>query len=291
LLPSRGPPRFATWAPKSGAPLEEYPNMRSHEFVTETSQESQILNLIASRAARYLLANKTSNDTVWQMLTSPIGGPTKYRGTVMLRNLGISATDNAQINWLINNIEVAAFDKLYQDSIGTLGGYSSADKVIRVYLPAVQAAMQHYKMSAQDLVASILVHELQHALDDLKSKGRALAHNPADNLDSAVAYQQYLSLPKEINARFAQALLDIAEYATRMVSRDQLTVAIQVAFNNHQLTRELFGNNVAQYRRLLSRTYKFFDAYIDAPYAFRPKPLAARAWSWITRQPTDTISR
>jgi hypothetical protein len=265
--------------------------MRYYEFVTETAQESQILNLIADRAARYLLTNKTTRDTIGKILQAPIGGHTQFRDTVMLRNLGISPTDSPEINWVINNIEVGLVNKFNKFEPNTLGGYNHEDRVLMIFLPAVQLGLKHRNESVQQFVASILVHELQHALDGLKSRGRALGPNPSDDLDPDQAYQQYLRLPKEINARFAQALLDTARYVTRMDNRSQLERVIQVAFGKHQLTPDLFGDNTRQYRRLLSRTYKFFDDYIDAPYTFQPKPLAARAWSWITKLPTDTIKR
>jgi hypothetical protein len=265
--------------------------MRSHEFVTETAAESQILNLIADRAAHYLLTNKTTRDTIGKILMAPIDGYTEFQETVLLRNLGISPTDSPEINWLLDNVELALINRSHPSQPRTLGSYEHITHSIVIYMPAVKRSLEWRNVSIQKLVSSILVHELQHALDYLKSSGRAFKPNPSSDLPPDVAYQRYLRLPEEVNARFAQALLDIAGYITRMDNRSQLERAIRVAFHNNQLTPDLFDDDIRQYRRLLSRTYKFFDDYINAPYTFQPKPLAARAWSWITRLPTDIIAR
>lgn len=262
--------------------------MRSYEFVTETAQEQQIINLVSVRAAQNLLKGKTTGDNFKRAMLAPMGGYTRYLRTVMLRNLGLEDTDSPTINTLLNNIEVELSKEPHPTEPRTLGAFAH-DGVIIVYAPRVLRVSQVLGKDPVEVVASVIAHELQHALDFLKSKGSALQKEVPADLDSDQQMATYLRLPHEINARFSQALLDISQY--NITDKSKLPQAIKAAFQKNQLEPELFGKDQTKYRRLLSRTYKFFDAHINDPYDFTPKQLAQRAWSFITRQPTDVIKR
>ena len=99
--------------------------------------------------------------------------------------------------------------------------------------------------------ASTVLHELQHALDDMKSGGKVLNNyvQPSDD------FQKYLSHPTEINARFSQALWDLAtNFET--VARSDVYNAIDKNLKQHRIRSEDF-KNPKEYRRLISRAYKF----------------------------------
>lgn len=103
--------------------------------------------------------------------------------------------------------------------------------------------------------ASILLHELQHALDDYKSNGRAFyAQKYADHNQDVKAYMAH---PMEINARFAQSLWDMAaQYET--IARSDVYSAITTNLEKHKIRATDFPDQKA-YKRLISRAYKFLS--------------------------------
>jgi hypothetical protein len=99
--------------------------------------------------------------------------------------------------------------------------------------------------------ASTILHELQHALDDLKSGGRNMKGyiQPKDD------FQSYLKHPTEINARFSQALWDLAtNFET--VARGDVYNAITTNLAQHRLHSKDF-QNPKEFKRLITRAYKF----------------------------------
>lgn len=101
--------------------------------------------------------------------------------------------------------------------------------------------------------ASTILHELQHALDDLKSGGRAFLSTPYKQPKDD--YQAYIKHPMEVNARFSQALWDLAtNYET--VARSDVYSAITNNLEQHRIKSQDF-DNPKEYRRLITRAYKF----------------------------------
>ena len=101
--------------------------------------------------------------------------------------------------------------------------------------------------------ASTILHELQHALDDLKSGGRAFYSTPYKQPKDD--YQAYLKHPMEINARFSQALWNLASnYET--VARSDVYNAIANNLQQNRISSTDF-ENPKEYRRLITRAYKF----------------------------------
>jgi hypothetical protein len=105
-------------------------------------------------------------------------------------------------------------------------------------------------------MSSTVAHEIQHALDLYKSKGLALSKTNPKTADNQIDYDAYLKQPDEINARFAQALMDIAQ-KNATVGKSQATTVIAQSLNAYQLTKAIVGEQ--GYKRLLSRAYKFID--------------------------------
>lgn len=100
---------------------------------------------------------------------------------------------------------------------------------------------------------STILHELQHALDDLKSGGRVLNKYVRPESD----FEGYLKHPSEINARFSQALWDLAtNYET--VARSDVHRAITRNLSQHSMRSQDF-EDPREYRRLITRAYKFLD--------------------------------
>lgn len=108
------------------------------------------------------------------------------------------------------------------------------------------------------IIKSSLVHELQHALDDLKSKGK-FRQEKGD----------YVSRQSEVNARLAQAINDI-ELALQKVKlknidwknpkvKDNVLKLIQSYLKIHNLTKNTVLDN-KRYQRLINRIYNYITA-------------------------------
>lgn len=110
-----------------------------------------------------------------------------------------------------------------------------------------------YILAKKGNPTSTILHELQHALDDLKSGGRVLNKYVSPESDFA----GYLKHPSEINARFSQALWDLAtNYET--VARSDVHRAITRNLAQHSMRSQDF-EDPREYRRLITRAYKFLD--------------------------------
>lgn len=144
-------------------------------------------------------------------------------------------------------------------NIRTMGAYIKHRRLIWVD----QRSLMNF-----GLMCSILAHEIQHAMDDIRSEGRALPPVPP-NRDRA----EYLARPQEINARFAQAMHDIVDLQAVYISqkgqpweKQQSVGMIKKILIKHNLTRPVFapglkGNRA--YNRILSRAYRFNDDVKD----------------------------
>lgn len=114
----------------------------------------------------------------------------------------------------------------------------------------------------------ILAHELQHALDNEKSKGRYIDMRKTQAV-SGVNYNEpeYLRLPQEINARFTEALMMLAGYDFKGKSTPEKLSTIKRALKiNHISLRspdQESGLDQRSYNRVLSRAMKFVDAVQD----------------------------
>ena len=81
---------------------------------------------------------------------------------------------------------------------------------------------------------------------------------------SEISAAKYLTQPNEINARFTQALYDLAKDAGSGTAKDSAQIAQQIndALSKNRLNRELFdagADGQKQYDRLRSRAYQFMQ--------------------------------
>ena len=144
-------------------------------------------------------------------------------------------------------IQFVANNKNFID-VTELGAYTPPyDHVVAVNLPLITKRKRS--------LASILVHELDHALVDMKSSGKAFSGKAYK--EPAKDFKAYLQQPIEINARFAQALWDMASRYDSIVKADvHSTVSKVLAANN--LTQDIV-KDPKQYKKLITRSYKFLD--------------------------------
>lgn len=212
--------------------------MRIFEFNTldEATEDSVDLLRISKYVADWLIKNKPKN--VVTLSEMPGALPQFYSGYM------INLLFDQQLQFALHKPEK-----------GVVGWYDP-----RYNLVSLDRRLVHYR---NELV-SVLTHEIQHALDDYKSRGKALKRQTSDD-----SYKSYLKQPQEINARFAQALLDIVngemeslKTIGRVGTAQESKEVIRLALSNQKLGRGLFQEGPEgqrQYNRLFSRAYKFYD--------------------------------
>lgn len=104
---------------------------------------------------------------------------------------------------------------------------------------------------------STILHEIDHALVDFKSGGRAITAEPYKQPTNKDSYKSYLQHPMEVNARFAQALWNIAvRYDS--IEKSNLLPTITHVLAANQITPEIVPDP-KQYKKLITRSYKFLD--------------------------------
>lgn len=150
---------------------------------------------------------------------------------------GLVIADQPQIQQLLDTVKVK-FDSKFDRSL-----YNPRTKEVLI------------KASDSSDLVSELVHELQHALDDIKSQGK-FRNEPGE----------YLTRQSEVNARLSQAVIDIesALGKARIQGIDWQNVKMRSAverliasyLKKHQLTPQQ-GIGTKRYQRLLTRIYDY----------------------------------
>lgn len=158
---------------------------------------------------------------------------------------------------------------------GSVGALSNVKISLRTKMPRTQglprSAAAAYDPSTKTIIVpriakdltSELVHELRHALDDVKSSGRFLqgrkTNTPISKNDDPRS--AYLSLPLEINARFSQAIHSIIkDLKGTNPTRKDIVDAIRVEFFVQSIT-PFFPKKMQDpaYRRLFSRALNYLE--------------------------------
>jgi hypothetical protein len=144
-----------------------------------------------------------------------------------------------------------------------------------IYYPTPRTSEKIYLNSERLInkqeLASTLTHELRHALDDLKSKYTAKWQdqqiNQISDLSDPGQYQRYLQLSHEVNARFSQILLDIAndQDITRSNLRDKIIEHLRKnQITLHTLNPEddpKFKKASDRYKKLYAKAASFWQQY------------------------------
>ncbi len=133
---------------------------------------------------------------------------------------------------------------------------NTVDKERGAYFPAPYHSINinlDYILAKKGNPASTILHELQHALDDLKSSGKTMGGYVRPESD----IQAYMRHPTEINARLSQALWDMASKYDTITKGDVYSKIIRMLKANN-LTPKIIPNP-KQYKRLIVRSYKFLD--------------------------------
>jgi hypothetical protein len=216
-------------------------------ILKEDVAETKDLMAVANYVSRWMLSRKNREtfdgfDLTLDRIEYQMGIPIPQIQSPRVKNL----LTKQMPNLTRDPLRFVSNDRYYQASKKELGAYFPPPlHLININLD--------YFLSKNRKPASTLLHELQHALDDYKSKGRAL---------TSVSYSQpekdfeaYLKHPMEINARFSQALWDLAKNYEN-VTRSDVYNAIAENLEKYRLSSTDFENS-KQYRRLITRAYKF----------------------------------
>ena len=121
--------------------------------------------------------------------------------------------------------------------------------------------LNYTTLTNEHRLASAIAHEMQHAVDNEYSKGKAL---PAKDYRSQ-NYNDYVREPAEINARFAEVLYQLAKSHP---TKETLEQTVNLLFRSKAIKPSLWDNTaLAQKKmnRLKSRAYKFYDQVLSMP--------------------------
>jgi hypothetical protein len=112
-----------------------------------------------------------------------------------------------------------------------------------------------YKTAKSFGLAEAIAHELQHAIDEIRIAWHAYQGDPVKVTDM-VSFRKYLKDPSEINARLAEVLFKLSQMN---ITTQQLPGALATLLDQHHLSpRGKFPLGNSKYKKLLSRSYKFY---------------------------------
>lgn len=273
--------------------------MRSRDFVQETTNETQLISSIADRTVVALMEILRSNKPEkigynWRdLVASPRLQLQMFQG-IALKNLNIPRSDDPVIKKLIDTVSIRVdFEEANPDQLHTASYVPGDSKTIIVRPNAIRLWANKQGISLQEAMHDAVAHEIQHAVDDLKSGGVALNDpNPrnAHNVTTDDDYQQYLKLPYEINARFAQSATQIARgIANGQIQNANLASSIKLIMSHNDLV-DIFKDNPKAYQKLAKRLYLFFQAEMSSPKKIEPGTLLAKVKSWLTGRPHEVIT-
>lgn len=266
----------------------------------ETVEENQIVNVVSNIAAAQIAkVMKAKESKLLALLDGGLSPKEKLElFGVKVKDLNVPNVNDPLLKKLFNilYIKVNSQVDFYDDPSApkTLGGYYDGDYTVELFFPAIEYVAGKRESQLKSEIASTLAHEIQHAIDDYKSENAVYA---GSNISPAKDMQGYLKLPYEVNARFQEATMDIAKYIAMpkndgsKTTQADLPELIRYAFEKNRLDK-IYEKNQKEYKRLLTRAYKFFDAEMKAPKKATPIPqnIAKRALAWILGKQTKEIN-
>ena len=172
---------------------------------------------------------------------------------------------------VLSMVNELTFDFSPIDSV-VLGGFLPDSFIIKIDLDKIKK-YKNYSLE------SILVHELQHALDFKKSHGKSFT----DAVFDKNKMDEYLRWKEEINARFSEVLLVIAK---KSPSRSKLQSTMDKAFNERAIFRDLYEKGPKgqkQYNQLKKRAYKFYDEFVQIKSAESKSSFLGKVKSLISQ--------
>jgi hypothetical protein len=258
--------------------------------INETAEENQIVNLIVREITNAIADLAKSKPKSWLAQIFATGmfddfDKLNFFG-IKLSDLNIPTTSSPVINAVLDTVKIRLMPDdsgIKGDDLMGLADYSMSNNEIGVYFDNIIAFCKKKNKDITDVMQSSIAHEIQHAIDNFKSNGKAFNKKNVDvKVGDDDAYSEYLKLPYEINARFTQALHSIQ---IALDKNEPINIAVANAFKEHELTKDVVPN----YNRLLTRAIKFFDATKSNPKEISKRGFVERAKAWILGGATTII--
>ena len=259
--------------------------MRAHEFLSETAEENQIINIIATTIAKKLVDREMFNYNA---------GKIQFNAT----DLRLPKINDPVMSKLLDTLKFVVLPD--NDDDHTLGQYLLGGDRITLFWSTLKKKAGDNKERLKVQVADTLSHELQHALDAYKGGRKPFSDidkplpNPKVGMGNKENRKAYLKQRHEVNARLQQALYDIYRGINQPGGRVGVTLKdlprfIEWGFKRNELDN-LYWKDQRAYKRLLTRAYKYLEAEINNPKKATPTPgLIQRAIAFITGDPTTEI--
>jgi hypothetical protein len=232
--------------------LQELMSDETHNQLSEDAKANAELIMVAKYVAKFLF--KTPDTTI------------KFTDIVKSQNKDV-ITDLA-LKALLDNLYFYYKAPFLPFQRGKRGSYSNL-----MGRPLIWA--NSLIITNEQTLTHVLIHELRHALDDFKSNYSKkwqdktkipplVIHTPEQNNKFL---QAYYKLTHEVNARFAQVLLDIADDTN--ITRSNLKDKISEYLTKHHITVDTlnaendpkYQKAKDRYKKLYSKAASFWQAY------------------------------
>lgn len=269
-----------------GSPVTHGIQLNQPTQLDETAHESQLVNLISKRAAEEIFKMLRKKEST---LAKVLGPDTKreklqYWG-ISAEKLGVPYVNDPVLGSVLHHAKFIAVDYIDRLRPKRVASYDPNTHEILVHYPAIVRDASDYGYETEQYLAKIIAHELQHAVDNFKSRGKAF-----DTKKTA-----YATLPYEINARFQEALMnmtiefDEARKRGKILKRTDLPRFVDGALE-HNIISQYLPKDGKRYKQLAKRAYKFFDAEFNNPKQEKPLSLGKRAINYILGKPTSSVN-
>jgi len=282
----------------------------TEQTVTETAEELQELTQFSKVMADFLansytqyIKNPQTAEYVQQQISQPITDGATYRALMPVISIGsVPGADAYTSPGLELAKKFVSMVVAYFPAPGDADYYGFSEASPAVYDAQTRTVVMNKDyLSNPAQMAGTVAHEVQHGIDDLKSRkglsvntddydlelshynqGKAFKYTQSGGTaDKAKKYQSYLAMPHEVNARFTEVINDIKQRIEKEdiqhIGSAGLSDLARSAFEQHYM-HEVFPNGAKDpgYKRLLSRVYawlsKYYNDRIDRYGSFKPRP-------------------
>lgn len=233
--------------------------MKLHDLFETATQDIEIAKV--SKAIAKQIYGLYHSDHTFDYLASAIFSngkrPSRYNltaHTVKLGDFKLPKISDPTVKHILDSVELG---------IRTFDNNDGQKYTAAAYFPPIKsiavANTTLDKVSSVDKIASILAHEIRHALDDYLSKGKIFP-NTQDReniLNSSDAYIDYLRIPAEVNGRFTEAISSLYYLFRKKdgkITKDDVNDILTVANIN-----TIYSSDDKKYRRLQIRLYKAIE--------------------------------
>lgn len=228
--------------------LQELMEDETHNQLSEDATAIAELRMVTKDIAKFLYNMPPRNTTI------------KYDEIVKSQNKPVPTITDPALKEILNELNF-----LY-----TSPRLPAQQGKHAVYMGHKLIWLNRDSLTTEQLIASGLIHELRHALDNFKSNfsGKYMDQNTLRfNLIQRPSYDEYLKLSHEVNARFAQVLLDIADDPN--ITRSNLKDKLREYFTKHHITLQIlnaendpkYKKANDRYKKLYSKAASFWQAY------------------------------